>query len=47
MKRSVVALAILGLVYAVAVPAASAAVLLKDDFSTDALLKSGNVRIIL
>src|SRR5260370_19230015 len=40
MKRSVVALGILGLVCAVALPGANAAVLLKDDFSTDALLKS-------
>jgi hypothetical protein len=41
MKRSVVALGILGLVYAVRLPAASAQMtLLKDDFSTDALLKS-------
>jgi hypothetical protein len=41
-KRSVVALGILGLVWALAMPAANAAavVLLKDDFSTDALLKS-------
>jgi hypothetical protein len=39
-KRSVGALAILGLVWAVSLPAANAAVLLKDDFSTDALLKS-------
>jgi hypothetical protein len=34
MKRSVVALGILGLVYAVVLPAASADVLLKDDFSS-------------
>jgi hypothetical protein len=41
MKRSVAILGILGLVYAVALPRASAqTVLLKDDFSTDALLKS-------
>jgi hypothetical protein len=40
MKRSVVALGILGLVYAVAISDATAAVLLKDDFSTDALLKA-------
>jgi hypothetical protein len=40
MKRSVVALSIVGLVCAVSLPAANAAVLLKDDFSTDALLKS-------
>jgi hypothetical protein len=40
MKRTVVALGILGLVCAVALPAANAAVLYKDDFSTDALLKS-------
>ena len=40
MKRSVVTLGLLGLVWAVALPAANAAVLLKDDFSTDALLKS-------
>ena len=41
-KRSVVALGVLGLVCAVAIPAANAAAvtLLKDDFSTDALLKS-------
>jgi hypothetical protein len=40
MKRSVGALGILGLGCAVSLPAANAAVLLKDDFSTDALLKS-------
>jgi hypothetical protein len=41
MKRSVVALGILGLVYALLLPGASAqTTLLKDDFSTDALLKS-------
>jgi hypothetical protein len=39
MKRSVVALGILGLVCAVALPAANAAVLVKEDFSTDNLLK--------
>jgi hypothetical protein len=39
MKRSVVALGILGLVYALALPAASAKVLYQDDFSTDKLLK--------
>jgi hypothetical protein len=39
MKRSVVALGILGLVCAVALPAASAKELLKEDFSTDKLLK--------
>jgi hypothetical protein len=40
MKRSVVALGILVLVCAVALPAANAKDLLKDDFSTDALLKA-------
>jgi len=40
MKRSVVILGLLGLVCAVSLPAANAAVLLKDDFSTDAILKS-------
>jgi hypothetical protein len=40
MKRSVVALGILGLVWTVSLPAANAATLLKDDFSTDAILKS-------
>jgi hypothetical protein len=40
MKRTVGALGLLGLVCAVALPAANAAVLLKDDFSTDALLKA-------
>jgi hypothetical protein len=39
MKRSVVALGILGLVYAVALPAAHAAILYQDDFSTDKFLK--------
>jgi hypothetical protein len=46
MKRSVVALGILGLVYAVALPGASAqTTLLKDDFSTDALLKSKDTSV--
>jgi hypothetical protein len=45
MKRSVVALGILGLVYAMALPGASAAVLYKDDFSTDALLKNKDTYI--
>jgi hypothetical protein len=40
MKRSVGALGLLGLVCAVSLPAASAAVLYQDDFSTDKLLKS-------
>jgi len=40
MKRSVVIPGLLGLVCAVALPAANAAVLLKDDFSTGAILKS-------
>lgn len=39
MKRMVGALGLMGLVCALAVPAASAAVLYKDDFSTDKFLK--------
>jgi len=39
MKRTVGALGLLGLVCAVSLPAAHAAVLLQDDFSTDKLLK--------
>jgi len=39
MKRTVIALGILGLVCAVSLPAAHAAVLLQDDFSTDKLVK--------
>jgi hypothetical protein len=39
MKRTSVALGLLGLVWAVALPAANAAVLYTDDFSTDKLVK--------
>jgi hypothetical protein len=45
MKRWDVALAMLGLVCAVAVPAASAAVLYQDDFNSDALLKAKDTYI--
>jgi hypothetical protein len=45
MKRWAVALGILGLVCMVALPAANAAELLKDDFSTDALLKDAKTYI--
>src|ERR687894_486351 len=45
MKRSVVALGLLGLVCAVAVPGASAAVCLQEDFSTDKLLKASGTYV--
>jgi hypothetical protein len=45
MKRSVVALGILGLIWAVALPAANAAVLIQDKFDKDDLLKNATTYV--